>query len=427
MDTRPSTFAKPTPPGQQRARVRDVLPTLFLGHHSPGRLNSLTDVPGVLVSTQSIRRPAGHNPAKPSSVINTGVTTILPRKDWFNQGCYAGYFRFNGSGEMTGSHWLDETGLLNSPIVITNSFAVGPAYSGIYEYAIREYANKETGLVDWFLLPVVAETYDGFLNDIATMAVTPQMIVKGIDEANGERVKEGCTGGGTGMCCQGFKAGTGSASRLVDAMVRGEKKEFVVAALVQSNFGAARDLRFGTVPVGRILAEESERDKQQKQQQEGKDDVPLAAEESSTARSAPKDGSIIIVLATDAPLHPTQLRRLARRATVGLSRTGGWGSNSSGDVFLAFSTANSIPREPPTPKGLTRREALFTATVEQSIDIVQHTSENGLFEAAAESVEEAILNSLTMAESTEGPEGLKMEAIDLEKLKRVVEEYAGGR
>lgn len=394
-----------------RARVRDVLPKLFLGFHPTGKLNSITDVPGVLVSTQSIHRPEGHNPAKPSSVVNTGVTTILPRKDWFDNGCHAAIFSFNGSGEMTGSHWINETGLLNSPIVITNSFSVGAAYNGIYHYAIREHANKETGLVDWFLLPVVGETYDGFMNDIGAMAVTPEMIVEGIDNATSDRVQEGNTGGGTGMLTMGFKAGTGSASRMVDAMVRGERQEYVVAALVQSNFGKARDLRFGPVPVGRIFMEEAD-----KRTQDVSDPKP----------EKKKDGSIIVVLATNAPLHPTQLGRLVRRATVGLSRVGGFGSNSSGDVFIAFSTASKIPREPPPAGGLSAKEALFTATVEQSIDVVQDTTINGLFEAAAEAVEESILNALCMAQDMTGPAGAHVKAIDLEQLKKVVESHGGG-
>lgn len=394
-----------------RARVRDVLPDLFLGFHPTGKLNSITDVPGVLVSTQSIHRPEGHNPAKPSSVINTGVTTILPRKDWFDNACYAAVFSFNGSGEMTGSHWINETGLLNSPIVITNSFSVGSAYNGIYRYAIREQANKETGLVDFFLLPVVGETYDGFMNDISAMVVTPEMIVDGIDNATSDRVPEGNAGGGTGMLTMGFKAGTGSSSRTVKASVRGQQTEYVVAALVQSNFGKARDLRFGPIPVGRILSEETG----QKMQ--------------GTTEAAPerkKDGSIIVVLATDAPLHPTQLGRLVRRATVGLSRTGGFGSNSSGDIFIAFSTGSKVPREPPTG-GLSRQEALFTATVEQSVDVVQDTTINGLFEAAADAVEESILNALCMAEDMRGPAGAHVKAIDLEKLKDMAKAYSGGK
>jgi len=397
-----------------RARVRNVLPTLFLGWHAPGNLNSLTDVPGVLVHTQSIHRPAKHNPNRPASVINTGVTTILPRRDWFDNACYSAIFSFNGSGELTGSHWINETGLLNSPIVLTNSLSVGSAYNGIYQYAVREYADKETGLADWFLLPVVGETYDGFMNDIGAMVITPEMIVDGIDNASDERVREGNTGGGTGMMTMGFKAGTGSASRLVDALVRGEKKQFVVGCLVQSNFGKARDLRFGSVPLGRLFQKENDRRLMENQEQ----GLDMAERK--------KDGSIIVVLATDAPLHPTQLGRLVKRATVGVARTGGWGSNSSGDVFIAFSTASKVPREPLLPKDITRNQALFTATVEQNVDVVQDTTINGLFEAAAEAVEESILNALCMAESMEGPKGVTVEAIDLERLKKAVTQYSGG-
>jgi D-aminopeptidase len=156
MSTSTSASALP------RQRIRGVLPTVYLGRHPPGPKNSLTDVPGVLVSTQSIHDSPNYPNAPPGS-INTGVTTILPRKNWFNKACFAGIFRFNGSGEMTGSHWIEETGLLHSPIIITGSFGVGSAYNGVYEYAVREYADAQ-GKVDWFLTPVVAETFDGFLH-----------------------------------------------------------------------------------------------------------------------------------------------------------------------------------------------------------------------------------------------------------------------
>lgn len=396
-----------------RQRVRDLLPKLHLGFNLPGPLNSITDVPGVLVHTESINRPAGHNVSRPKSVINTGVTTILPRRDWFDDGCYAATFSFNGSGELTGSHWIAETGLLNSPIVLTNSFGVGACYDGIYHYAVREYADKETGLVDFFLLPVVGETYDGYMNDIGAMAVTPDLVSRGIENATNERVAEGNTGGGTGMLTMGFKAGTGSASRKVNAFVRGQRQEFTVGALVQSNFGKARDLRFGVAPVGRIYHEEPVVD-----QSKASNRPPLPERQ--------KDGSIIVVLATDAPLHPTQLQRLAKRATVGLARTGGFGANSSGDIFIAFSTAAKVPREPPVTANFTPLEAQFTATVELNVDVVQDTTINGLFEAAAECVEESILNALCMAETMEGPGGRKVEAINLDKLKAIVEPYVGG-
>ncbi|THC87373.1 hypothetical protein EYZ11_013181 [Aspergillus tanneri] len=287
---------------------------------------------------------------------------------------------------MTGSHWLDETGLLNSPIILTNSFSVGACYTGIYEYAVREYRDKESGLVDWFLLPVVAETCDLYLNDIGAMVVTPDMVVRGIDQANADFVKEGNTGGGTGMVCQGFKGGTGNASRIIDGLVFGAEVMYTVAALVQANYGAKRDLHFGGVPVGRLIAEQ--------------DAIATAEEESQRedARKA-KDGSIIVVIATDAPLHPTQLQRLAKRATVGLSRVGGWGSNSSGDIFIAFSTAEKIPRAP---------DFSWKPRVEQNIAVVQDVTINALFEGAADATEEAIYNALIGAEDMEGPRGVKI-------------------
>ena len=373
----------------QRARVRSVLPKLFLGYHPPGPKNSLTDVPGVLVSTQSIREPKStiHHE------INTGVTTILPRENWFHSACYAGIFSFNGSGEMTGTHWLNETGLLQSPIIITNSFAVGSCYTGVYQYAIREYA-EENGLADWFLLPVIAETFDGYLSDIAAMPVKPEHVVKGIETATDAAVEEGCTGGGTGMVLAWFKGGTGSASRVLEGLAYGKKTQYTVAALVQANYGAKRDVRIGGVPVGRIFMEQDE----------------------EVEREKTKDGSIIIILATDAPLHPIQLQRMAKRATVGLARCGGWGSNSSGDIFLAFSTASEIdPNRNVTSKLIPK--------IEQSVDVVKDETINGLFECAADAVEEAIYNALCMAEDTIGPLGRDVKAMDLDRLKSVMEKY----
>lgn len=208
-----------------------MIPNIIIGRYPTGPLNSLTDVPGVLVHTESIHRTD-------PTIVHTGVTTILPRREWFHQGCHAAFYKFNGSGEMTGSHWLEETGLLWSPIILTNSFAVGPCYSGVYEYAVPKYKNKD-GLADWFLLPVVGETYDGILSDIGAMVVSSDMTVRGIERASAERVPEGNTGGGTGMMCQGYKGGTGSASRVIKGKARDEQgawvdKEYTVAALVQA-------------------------------------------------------------------------------------------------------------------------------------------------------------------------------------------------
>ena len=386
-------------PTKGRARIRTVLPNLYLGRFPPGALNSITDVPGVLVHTESIRLPA----TSTHHEVNTGLTTILPRADWFDNGCYAGYFRFNGSGEMTGSHWLNETGLLNSPIAITNSLSVGACYSGIYHYAVREY-KQENGLINWFLLPVVAETYDGYLSDAGAMKVTPENMVRGIDMASTEREPEGNTGGGTGMCCHGHKGGTGSASRIIEGLEyrdgEGNKTSYIVAALVQANYGAKRDLRFGGVPVGRFMEEEEALNSTQES---------ATAQPQSQAQHVVKDGSIIVILATSAPLHPTQLQRLAKRATVGLSRVGGWGSNSSGDIFLAFSTAAKIPRAP---------EYTGKMTTRQKIDVLEDNNLNSLFEAAADATEEAIYNALCMADDMRGPLGRQVKALDLEWLKR---------
>ena len=361
--------------------------------------------------TQSINKPAGHNKQRPSSVINTGVTTILPRKNWFNEACHAAIFSFNGSGELTGSHWINETGLLNSPIVLTNSLNVGAAYSGIYKHAIREHADKASGLIDWFLCPVVGETYDGYLNDIGAMAVTEDMVVDSIDQASNLPVQEGNTGGGTGMMTMGFKAGTGSSSRIVNGLHFGERVQYTIGVLVQSNFGHIRNLKFGSVPVGRLYNDGNY-----------EKTVPWPG-----MPEKKKDGSIIIVIATDAPLHPTQLARLVKRATIGLANVGGYGINTSGDIFIAFSTAAAVPREPEVDSDMTTLQQRQTCRSEQRMDLAQDTTLSGLFEAAAEATSEAILNALCGAQSMEGPEGRRAEAIDLEQLKKIVNEHGGGR
>ncbi|KAI4275927.1 MAG: hypothetical protein LQ337_002842 [Flavoplaca oasis] len=345
-------------------------------------------VPGVLVHTQSIIRDPPESPRK----VRTGVTTILPRRDFFNQGCYAGYFRFNGSGEMTGVHWLDETGLLNSPIIITNSFAVGAAYTGVYEYCIPKHRNSK-GVCDWFLLPVIAETFDGIMSDIGALAVKPEHVVHGIEQASSGPVEEGNTGGGTGMLCQGFKGGTGSSSRLIEGLEldehTGRKKPvtYTLGTLVQCNYGRQRDFRIGGVPIGRLLIEEDGKEVQS---------MGMSGNVDPRTPTSQKDGSIIIVIATSAPLHPVQLQRLAKRATVGLAR---------------------IPRDPETTVSGDK------PTVSQRIPVLEDTSINALFEAAADAVEEAIYNALCMAETMTGLGGKKVEALDLERVKEVMEKY----
>ncbi|KAK7446795.1 hypothetical protein CaCOL14_000253 [Colletotrichum acutatum] len=378
-----------------RGRIRDVLPNLDLGRWPAGSKNSITDVPGVLASTQSIRTEAG---------VNTGVTVILPRREWFKEACYAGIFRFNGSGELTGSHWIEETGLLASPIVLTNSFSVGDAYRGIYEYAIKHYSN-ENGEIEWFLLPVVGETFDGFLNDISKLAVTSAHVAKGIESVTDDPVPEGNTGGGTGMICHWFKGGTGSSSRIVPG-IDGEGKEtsYTVAALVQANYGRAAHLRIGGFPVGRTLAKEK------------KDTLAEVM-----AHKDKKDGSIIVTIATDAPLTPIQCQRLAKRATVGLARVGGYGHNPSGDIFLAFSTGNRIPVQTLTTE--TQEVDPFKAKA-LKVESIDDTSINALLEAAADATEESIYNALSSAETLKGFLGHTVEELPLDRLKELMQKYA---
>ena len=235
--------SQPPESASKRGRIREIIPSIIIGRHSPGPRNSLIDVPGVLVHTESFHRTA-------PSVVHTGVTTILPRRDWFEHACHAAVYAFNGCGELTGSHWLEESGILCSPILLTGSFAVGACHTGIFEYAVSEHRDSE-GLVDWGLLPVVGETYDGFLSDIGAMVVQPAMARRGIARASASPIPEGNTGGGTGMMCHGFKGGTGSASRVIQSVV--SKKDgdettvnpvnYTVAALVQAVGGFSQELR----------------------------------------------------------------------------------------------------------------------------------------------------------------------------------------
>ena len=396
-----------------RQHIRDALPNVYLGRYTPGPKNSLTDIPGVLVSTLSIHSSDKYPNAAPKS-INTGVTTIIPRKEWFTNACFAGLFRFNGSGEMTGSHWIEETGLLRSPIVITGSLGVGSAYNGIYEHAIRDHSD-ENRKIDWFLTPVVAETFDGFLHDIAKFAVEPRHIVQGMDTVSSDQVPEGNTGGGTGMICHWWKGGTGSSSRIVTSE---GSKTFTVGALVQANYGKMWDFKIAGAPIGRLIYEEQDR-----LFRANPNDPVLLGQSKMLFKVAEakdkKDGSIIVILATDAPLHPTQLQRLAKRATVGLSRVGGWGTNPSGDIFLAFSTGNSLSVDSVTPAG-----QAVDPWVAKPVDIqmVEDQTINALFEAAADSVEEAIYNAVFMAETMDG-NGNKIEALNIGHVKELMKKY----
>ncbi|KAF2165956.1 hypothetical protein M409DRAFT_23686 [Zasmidium cellare ATCC 36951] len=389
-----------------RKRLRDLLPNFkFVGSNwQPGPLNFLTDVPGVLVHRQEI--------FSDDHAENTGVTCILPRKDWFRSACYAAVFSFNGAGELTGSHWIRETGLLHSPIVLTNSYSVGAAYQGIYEYAISRHASPGEP-VDWLLLPVVGETFDGYVNDITRLPVSSSHVVHGIERASSKPVKEGNTGGGTGNICHSFKGGTGSSSRVIPGFdTEQQDKLYTVSVLVQANYGRRSHLRIGNVPVGQILHEQNQQASVgNKSASQGDQDV--SPQDKRVGRT---DGSIIVIIATDAPLHPLQLERLAKRATVGLARVGGNGLNGCGDIFLAFSTAHHIPVQTASAVDPFKPSPNITAAIDDA-------TINALFEAVADATEESILNALCMAETLTGHLGHTLEALPQDKVKNIVEQY----
>jgi len=351
-----------------RARLRDL--DISVGLLPTGPLNAITDVAGVRVGHTTIIRDT-------PSVVRTGVTAIWPGGvDTWARAVFAAYHSFNGNGEMTGTIWIDEQGLLASPFCITNTHSVGVVRDALVAYAVKHNVPQ-----DWHL-PVTAETYDGWLSDAESFPVTADHAFAALDGAASGSVSEGNVGGGTGMICHDFKGGIGTASRLVATA----GTTYTVGALVQANYGARELLRVDGVPVGREI---------------GTDEVP-------GERHAPKaEGSIIIILATDAPLLPIQCKRLARRATSGLAWVGGIGSNGSGDIFLAFATGNRIPRNKPIVD--TR--------------MVSPDQMTPLFQAAAEATEEAILNALTAAETMTGFQGHTVHALPLDRLQAVMRKY----
>jgi D-aminopeptidase len=354
-----------------RARLRDI--GITIGSLPTGPLNAITDVPGVLVGHATVHydRPR---------IARTGVTTIVPRdgKIWEDR-VFGGFFSFNGNGEMTGLPWLEESGMIDAPIGITNTHAVGVVRDAIVAQAV------ERGQIDGFLLPIVAETFDGWLSDIDAFHITQEHAFQALEAATGGPVDEGDVGGGTGMSCHGFKGGIGTSSRVVAT----KSGSYTVGALVQANYGARRDLRVEGVPVGLEISV---------------DKVPARVEAPAPPSNA---GSIIVVIATDAPLLPVQCKRLARRATTGLARVGGVGHNGSGDIFLAFATGNHLPKS------------------ESPLDLkmLPHEQIDDLFVATADAVEESILNALCAAETVTGYKGRTVYALPLDELQRVMARY----
>ncbi|MFL5806884.1 MAG: P1 family peptidase [Roseiflexaceae bacterium] len=365
-----------------RARARDL--GIRIGRLAPGRLNAITDVAGVRVGHTTLISGAGPLVVG-QGPVRTGVTVIQPRAgDAALDPVFAGYHILNGNGEMTGTAWIEELGTINWPIAITNTHSVGVVRDALIAYNV---AHGDQVYESTWSLPVVAETYDGTLSDINGMHVRPEHVFAALDAAAGGPVVEGCVGGGTGMLCHGFKGGIGTSSRAVGEADGG----WTVGALVQANYGGRPLLRVDGVPVGREIPAS---------------EVPLPG-----VPVAEGAGSIIIVLATDAPLLPSQCRRLAQRATIGLARMGGTGSNSSGDIFVAFATGNT---------GLYQKEE---GRAPLDVRMLPNGALTPLFEAAADATEEAILNALCMATTTTGVDGRVAHAIPLERLREVLRYY----
>jgi D-aminopeptidase len=338
----------------------------------PGRFNAITDVDGVTVGYSTLIEGEGKH------AVRTGVTAILPRgKASTDQPAFAGVFSLNGNGEMTGTHWIEESGFLEGPVLITNTHSVGVVRDAAIQWRIRQGGADASGY--WWALPVVAETWDGHLNDINGFHVEPEHVFAALDGARAGVIAEGNVGGGTGMICHEFKCGTGTSSRVVKI----DKGEYRLGVLVQANYGVRGELRIAGVPVGKALQHD-------------------------LLWSEPKDtGSIIIVVATDAPLLPHQLKRLARRASLGLARNGSYSGNGSGDIFIAFSTANEAADQ----------------LAMKSLTALGNEQMDPLFLATAQAVEESIINAMIAAQPMTGREGHKAAAIDHEALVKLLKQH----
>jgi D-aminopeptidase len=345
---------------------------------TPGTFNAITDIAGVTVGFESIIKDLPNGKA-----VRTGVTAILPRGAASNdQPVFGGWFSLNGNGEMTGTTWVEESGFIEGPVMITNTHSVGAVHEGVTKWRVEHGAADASGY--WWSLPVVAETWDGYLNDINGFHVRPEHAFAALNSAESGPVAEGNVGGGTAMRCFEFKCGTGTSSRVTQAA----GDDYTVGVLVQANFGSRDHLLVAGVPVGKLM-----RDKMVYS-----DDEPAVEE----------TGSIIIVVGTDAPLMPHQLKRLTRRAALGLSRTGSFAGNGSGDIFIAFSTAN---------------EKANQVNSDVSLDTLSNEDMNPLFIATIQAVEEAITNALIAGRDMTGHRGNTVSAIDHEQLKSILRQY----
>ena len=357
---------------QSKPRARD-LGVPFDG--TPGPLNAITDVKGVEVGHTTLI--SGNGPLKVGiGPVRTGVTAVVPRGKDSKDSVFAGWFTLNGNGEMTGTTWVEESGFLEGPVMITNTHSVGVVRDAVIAWRVKHGPPDEQGY--WWSLPVVAETWDGYLNDVNGFHVKPEDAFHALDTAHGGAVEEGNVGGGTGMICNEFKGGIGTSSRVIDSKYGG----YTVGVLVQCNYGRRSQLRIAGVPVGKEIPDHTV----------WNDDV----------------GSIIVVVATDAPLIPTQLKRLAKRVSLGLGRDGSYSGDGSGDIFIAFSTANP---------GAAAPKALHQLTMLPNDQI------DPILLATVQATEEAVINAMVAAETMTGANNRTVIALPHDKLREVLKKY----
>lgn len=367
----------------QKPRARD-LGVPFVGE--PGEFNAITDVAGVEVGYSTIISGSGEN-ILGKGPVRTGVTAIFPRgKAKKFSPVYANWYALNGNGEMTGTTWVTESGFLETPIMITNTNSVGVVRDAVLKWYVDTDWYSGEGL--WYTYPVVAETYDGILNDIYGFHVKEEHVIEAIANAKTGKIAEGNVGGGTGMMCLGFKGGTGTSSRVFKI----KDSTYTVGAIVQSNFGAKRNLNIAGVPVGLEL----------------KDTLNYEFKALPKSNRQEGDGSIIVIVATDAPLLPHQLKRVAQRIPLGVGIVGGRGSNGSGDIFLAFSTAN---------------EKAFNRSENVLVESMPNDRLLPVFEATVQAVEEAIINAMVAAETMEGINGNKAYGLPHDLLVETLKKY----
>jgi len=382
--------AQGTAPAKRRARELG----LPIGG-TAGPLDAITDVAGVEVGHTTLISGSGKLVVG-KGPIRTGVTVVHPRGKANPDPVFGAWFTLNGNGEMTGTTWLQESGVLEGPIAITNTHSVG-----VVRDAILQWQVGKPGMQPWGL-PIVAETYDGSLNDINGFHVRPEHVSSALDGAKGGPVLEGNVGGGTGMICHGFKGGIGTASRRLPP----EQGGYTVGVLVQCNYGARRDLRIAGVPVGEEIQDlqpcVASRDASQAGQRRLCDTPGASRNDDDGA------GSIIVVVATDAPLLPHQLKRIATRVSLGVGRMGGWGQNPSGDIFVAFSTANA---------------GAAAAGDSASVRMLANGRISPLFTATAQATEGAIVNAMLAAETMTGANDLRVFALPADRLTAIMKKY----